>query len=111
MTGIQASKAIKDFGLDKLFNISNICFKEPLESLASSCIHMLVNMTMLGSSTEKSYPIKTCLNKDLVPNLARFVANILFPDVVGVRHRRSLLSEEREPGANFEEQDKEFEVG
>jgi hypothetical protein len=110
LTGIEASKAIKRYGLQNLVNIRSICFKVPLESLASSCINMHVNMTTAGSNEEKSYPLKTCLNKDLVPNIARFVANTMFPDVTGARQRRSLLSEEREPGADFEAQDAEFEV-
>lgn len=101
-TGISASKAIKQYGLDKLVNVTSLCFNAPLESLAKSCVNVRVNFTTSSSTGVKSYPFDACLNKDVVPSLAEFVANTLFPDVTSERHRRSLLSEENDPGARYE---------
>ncbi|EDO40832.1 predicted protein [Nematostella vectensis] len=95
-TGISASRAIKRHGINGLLNLTSICFTTPVERLATSCIPMNISASLLGSNDVKSLPFSACLNKQLVPNIARFLANTMFPEISRARTRRSLLSEERE---------------
>lgn len=101
-TGIRASKALKQYGIDKLVNVTSLCFNSPLETLTDSCVNVKVNFSTSVGTGMNSYDFNTCLNKDVVSNLGQFVANSLFPDVTSERHRRSLLSEESDPGARYE---------
>ena len=92
--GIEASRAVKRFGVKNLLRINSICFQVPVESLASSCVDMNINATILNKTENVSLPFHGCLNKQLVPRLARYLANNVFPDVSGGKAKRSLLSEE-----------------
>ena len=95
--GIEASKSIKHFGLENVLKIHSICFQAPVNSLATSCINISINASLMGSNETKLLPFKGCLNNELVPRMARFLANYLFPDIGSPRQRRSLISEERSP--------------
>lgn len=93
--GIEASKSIKHVGLENVLKIQSICFQAPVDSLATSCINMSVNASVMGSDDVKTLPFHACLNKELVPRMARFLANYLFPDIGTTKQRRSLVSEEK----------------
>ena len=95
--GIEASKSIKHVGLENVLKIQSICFQAPVDSLASSCINMSVNASIMGSDEIKTLPFHACLNKELVPRMARFLANYLFPDIGSNKQKRSLVSEEKDP--------------
>ena len=92
--GIEASKSIKHFGLENVLKIQSICFQAPVDSLATSCINMSVNASVMGSDDVKTLPFHACLNKELVPRIARFLANYLFPEIGTTKQRRSLVTEE-----------------
>ena len=93
--GIEASKSIKHIGLENVLKIQSICFQAPVDSLATSCINMTVNASVMGSNDVKMLPFHACLNKELVPRMARFLANYLFPDIGTTKQRRSLINEEK----------------
>ena len=93
--GIEASKSIKHVGLENVLKIQSICFQAPVDSLASSCINMSVNASIMGSDEIKTLPFHACLNKELVPRMARFLANYLFPDIGSSKQKRSLVNEEK----------------
>ena len=93
--GIEASDSIKHYGLENVLKIQSICFQAPVDTLATSCINMTVNASVMGSDEIKSLPFHACLNKELVPRMARFLANYLFPDIGATKQRRSLISEEK----------------
>ena len=103
--GIEASKAIKRVGLENLIKLQSICFDVPVESLATSCIDMHINVSIMNKSEFTSLPFHGCLNEELVPRIARFLANDVFPDVGGGKTRRSLLSEEWGPVDSQERKD------
>ena len=92
--GIEASKSIKHYGLENVLKIHSICFQAPVDSLATSCINMSVNASVMGSDEVKTLPFHACLNKELVPRMARFLANYLFPDIGSTKQKRSLVNEE-----------------
>ena len=94
--GIEASKSIKHVGLENVLRIQSICFQAPVDSLASSCINMSVNASIMGSDEIKTLTFHACLNKELVPRMARFLANYLFPDIGSAKQKRSLVSEEKD---------------
>ena len=94
--GIEASKSIKHYGLKNVLKIQSVCFQAPVDTLATSCINMTVNASVLGSDDIKTLPFHACLNKELVPRMARFLANYLFPDIGTPKQRRSLISEEKD---------------
>ena len=54
---------------------------------------MQINATMIGVNRSLGY--SGCLNKELVPKMAHFVANIMFPNIDQSKHSRSVLSEEK----------------
>lgn len=93
--GIEASKSIKHVGLENVLKIQSICFQAPVDSLATSCINMSVNASVMGSDEVKTLPFHACLNKELVPRMGRFLANFLFPDIGSAKQKRSLISEEK----------------
>lgn len=93
--GIEASKSIKHVGLENVLKIQSICFQAPVDSLATSCINMSVNASVMGSDEVKTLPFHACLNKELVPRMARFLANYLFPDIGSSKQKRSLINEEK----------------
>ena len=93
--GIEASKSIKHVGLENVLKIQSICFQAPVDSLATSCINMSVNASVMGSDEVKTLPFHACLNKELVPRMARFLANYLFPDIGSAKQKRSLINEEK----------------
>lgn len=91
--GIQAARAIRRFGIDNVVNISSVCFATPVQNLSTGCIEVKIKATLLGQ--KRSLDFNACLNQELIPKMAHFVADAMFPNIEKSKNSRSVLSEEK----------------
>ena len=79
--------------IEHISHVCSVCFATPVQTLAMGCVDLLVNATLMGAKT--SLQFNGCFNKEMVPKMAHFIANTMFPNIHNAERSRSVLSKEK----------------